>query len=40
MTLVEYFSNSGAYCAQVSAGALLSVPLTGKKSSDGLRTTW
>ena len=25
---------------QVSAGVLLSVPLTGKKSSEGLRTTW
>jgi hypothetical protein len=37
---VEYFRNRGAYCRQVSVGVLLSVPLTGKKSSEGLRTTW
>src|SRR3984893_1172828 len=40
ITFVEYFRKRGAYCRQVSVGVLLSVPLTGKKSSEGLRTTW
>jgi hypothetical protein len=39
ITPVEYFRNIDAYCCQVSAGDLLSVPLTGKNNSDGLRTT-
>ena len=32
--------NAGAYSRQVSCGDLASTPLTGKKSSVGLRTTW
>src|ERR1035441_3748457 len=40
MMRVEYFRNRGAYCRHVSEGILLSVLLTGKKSSDGLRMTW
>src|SRR5258708_1437493 len=40
MTAVANFLKMGAYSAQVSAGDLYKVPLTGKNSSDGLRTTW
>src|SRR5450631_2587094 len=40
MRAVEYCSKSGPYCRQVSDVVLLSVPLTGKNSSDGLRMTW
>ena len=40
MTSVEYFLKIGAYSAQVSAGDLYRVPLTGKNSSEGLRMTW
>ena len=40
MTAVECARKSGAYSRQVSDGVLDSTPLTGKKSSAGLRTTW
>src|SRR5258708_35978285 len=40
MTTVECRRKSGPYCRHVSGGALASTPLTGKKSSVGLRTTW
>ena len=39
ITAVAFARNVGAYCRHVSAGALESAPLTGKKSSLGLRTT-
>ena len=39
ITLVAYFLKMGAYCRHVSDGVLYRVPLTGKKSSDGLRMT-
>src|SRR4030095_6193651 len=40
MTEVEYRRNSSPYCPQVSGGALVRTPLTGKNSSVGLRITW
>src|SRR5258707_13211592 len=40
MTTVECRRKSGPYWRHVSGGALASAPLTGKKSSVGLRTTW
>src|SRR5262245_16623876 len=40
MTGVECSRKSGPYCRQVSNGVFASVPLTGKNSSVGLRTTW
>ena len=40
MTGVACARKSGAYSRHVSGGVLESVPLTGKNSSVGLRTTW
>ncbi len=40
MFCVAYRLKSGPYSRQVAVGVLLSVPLTGKSSSDGLRMTW
>src|SRR5260370_33545288 len=40
MAAVEYSRNSGAYCRQVSAGALFSPRLTRTNISIGLRSTW
>src|SRR5262245_34529090 len=40
MTGVACSRKSGPYCRQVSNGVFASVPLTGKNSSVGLRTTW
>ena len=40
MTDVALSRNNVPYCCQVRSGVLFSTPLTGKKSSVGLRTTW
>ncbi|HET6369620.1 MAG TPA: hypothetical protein VFG95_00390 [Nitrospiria bacterium] len=40
MTTVECCRKIGPYSRHVSEGVFASAPLTGKKSSAGLRTTW
>ena len=37
---VECLRKTDSYVSQVSSGSLYSTPLTGKNSSEGLRTTW